>query len=406
MVNTKHDTASYENCSYKREIFNGNNLYKGFKKSKQNSDWKPQVQKFEMNLLPELARLYREIKERSFKLSPCNEFVLRERGKTRLISGEQIQDRVVKSCLCVEELIPLVRKYLIYDNGASLEGKGVSFTRKRLGAHLRKYYQQNKGNDGYILLIDFSKYFDNIRHKEFVDMFKEIGIDETALWMLEMIIRKSRVDVSYMSDDEFFGCMDKVFNSLEYHQIDKNLLTGTKFMGKHLNIGDQVAQIAGISYPIRIDNYVKIVKGIKFYGRYMDDSYIIHRDKEYLKELLSEIIEESTKLGITINSKKTRICKLSGYWKFLQIQYSLTDTGRVIKKINPKQLTAMRRKLKKLAPVLPEKEFDDLYESWFRNYYKIMSKQQRENMNELYTNLKGVRYAQNNSCGRNADRES
>lgn len=40
MVNTKHDTASYESCSYKHDILtDGNALYDAFLKSKKNSDW-------------------------------------------------------------------------------------------------------------------------------------------------------------------------------------------------------------------------------------------------------------------------------------------------------------------------------------------------------------------------------
>lgn len=391
MVNTKHDATSYENCSYEREIFNSNNLYKGFKKTKQNSDWKPSVQKYEIYFLPEIAKLYNEIRNKTLEFSPCSEFVLRERGKVRLISGEKIRDRVVKSCLCVEELIPKIRPYLIHDNGASLEGKGIGFTRDRFERHLRRFYFKHKSNDGYILLIDFSKYFDNLRHDHFLKIFKDIGIDADALWLLEKTIEKSKVDVSYMSDEQYAKCMEELFSSLNYQKIDKSLLTGEKMMDKHLNIGDQVAQIAGIAYPKDFDNYVKIVKGIKHYGRYMDDSYVIHESKEYLKELLGELIEVAAEIGITINTRKTRICKLSSYWRFLQIQYSLTETGRVIKKINPKRLTAMRRKMKKLAPVLSDKEFEDLYKSWFNNHYKIMSKQQRASMNTLYEQLKGVK---------------
>ena len=78
------------------------------------------------------------------------------------------------------------------------------------------------------------------------------------------------------------------------------------------------------------------------------------------------------------------------HWRFLQVQYSLTDTGRVIQKINPKRLTAMRRKMKKLAPKLTEKEFTDFYKSWFKNHYKIMSKKQRSNMDTLFNQLKEV----------------
>lgn len=391
MVNTKHDAASYENCSYEREIFNSNNLYKGFKKTKQNSDWKPSVQKYEIYFLPEIAKLYNEIRNKTLEFSPCSEFVLRERGKVRLISGEHIRDRVVKSCLCVEELIPKISPYLIHDNGASLKGKGIDFTRKRFERHLRQYYFKNKSNEGYILLIDFSKYFDNLRHDYFIKIFKDIGIEDDALWILEKVIEKSKVDVSYMSDEEYARCMDVVFNSLAHQQINKKLFTGEKMMSKHLNIGDQVAQVAGVAYPTKFDNYIKIVKGNKYYGRYMDDSYVIHESKEYLEELLQELIDVAASIGITINTRKTRICKLSSYWRFLQIQYALTDTGRIIKKINPKRLTSMRRKMKKLAPVLNDKEFEDLFKSWFNNHYKIMSKQQRANMNTLYEELKGVK---------------
>lgn len=292
-----------------------------------------------------------------------------------------------KHALCDEILTPAVKKYLIYDNGASQVGKGIDFQRRRLVTHLRKYYQKHKSNDGYILLIDFSKYYDNIRHDVLMQQFEKYIHDEHALEFLRKVIDRSKVDVSYMTDEEYAGCMDTVFNSLEYYGIDKSLRTGEKFMYKHLNIGDQVAQVAGIIYPIPIDNYVKIVKGVKFYGRYMDDSYAIHESKEFLEELLKDIIRIAGELGITVNTRKTRICKLSELWRFLQVQYSLTDTGRVIQKINPKRLTCMRRKMKKVVHILTEKEFTDWFNSWMCNHYRIMSKQQRANMNTLFAKL-------------------
>lgn len=393
MVNTKHDTHSYESTSngergYQREIFDGNVLYESFIRAKQGSDWKPQVQKFEMNYLFELADLQTELVSGDYKFLPNTEFTIHERGKVRRITGEQIRDRVSKHALCDEILTPAVQKYLIYDNSASQVGKGIDFARKRLLTHLRKYYSQHKSNDGYILLIDFSKYYDNIRHDRLMEQFEKYIHDPNALNFLRKVVDRSKVDVSYMTDEEYAGCMDTLFNSLEYEQVDKTLRTGKRYMYKHLNIGDQVAQVAGIIYPIPIDNYVKIVRGVKFYGRYIDDSYAIHESKEFLEDLLQGIIAIANELGITVNTRKTRICKLSSMWRFLQVQYSLTDTGRVIQKINPKRLTAMRRKMKKLVYKLPEKEFDDWFNAWMCNHYKIMSKQQRENMNTLYAQLK------------------
>ncbi len=76
-------------------------------------------------------------------------------------------------------------------------------------------------------------------------------------------------------------------------------------MDKSVGIGSEISQISGLLYPSRIDNYCKIVKGLKYYGRYMDDTYVIHESKEYLKQLLREITEICNEYGIFINNKKT-----------------------------------------------------------------------------------------------------
>ena len=152
MVNTKHDTTSYENCGYQREIFDGNLLYESFLRAKQNSDWKPQVQRFEMTYLLGLSEIQRELESDTYEFQGSTEFTLHERGKVRRITGEQIKDRISKHALCDEILTPAVRKYLIYDNSASIKGKGIDFARRRLPVHLHKYYMRHQSNDGYILL--------------------------------------------------------------------------------------------------------------------------------------------------------------------------------------------------------------------------------------------------------------
>lgn len=58
----------------------------------------------------------------------------------------------------------------------------------------------------------------------------------------------------------------------------------------------------------------------------------------------------------------------------------------------PEQLTKMRRKLKKLSRKLKERDFDNLYRSWFKGHYKLMSKKQRQNLDDLYERLKEENY--------------
>ena len=388
MVNTKHDAAPFEGCGYKRDMLcDGNALYDAFLKSKKNSDWKASVQKFETTYLLGLGKIQKELADDSYEFKKGSTFTIHERGKIRCITGECIEDRIVEHVLCDEIINPAITKYLIHDNGASQKGKGVSFTRRRLEAHLNKFYKEH-GNNGYILLIDFSKYYDNIRHDVLMSMFRKYISDEKALGLIEQIVNKSQVDVSYISDDEVEKCMNSVFDSIKHDMVDKRLLTGEKMLLKHMNIGNQLSQSAGIMYRIPIDNYIKIVMGVKYYAAYMDDSYIIHQDKGFLREILFEIISESRKIGITVNDKKTRICKLSERWRFMQVQYSLTETGRIIHKINPKNITRMRRKMKKLSGVLSESEFNSWIKSWLCGYAKYMSKKQRDNIYELSAKLK------------------
>lgn len=397
IANTKHDTHSYENSGYEREIYTIESFYNSFQKAKSGSDWKTEVQRFEINLLPELTKLYYEIKNRTYEFMPTKDFILSERGKTRCISGDHIRDRVVKKTLCDEVLLPAISKYLIFDNGASLKDKGTTFARNRIETHLRRFYTQTGSNEGGILLSDYSKFFDNIQHQRLMDMFEAIIDDETSLWLLGKVFEQANIDVSYMGDTDFADRMNVVFNSLDYHSTDKVLLTGSKLLDKRMNIGDQVAQVAGIFYPHRMDNYIKIVEGIEFYGRYMDDFYVIHEDMDYLKELQIKIRAESLENGLFLNEKKTYICKVSDYWRFLKIQYSLTETGRIVKKINPDNMTRMRRKLKKMVFIYTKIEFINYYKSWFKNHYKYMSKDQRASMDKLFYNLLEV-YYENNSC--------
>lgn len=277
-------------------------------------------------------------------------------------------------------------------NCASIKGRGISQQRKRFEIHLHKYYQLY-GNDGYILFGDFSKFYDNIIHeiakRELLKLFND---DEFIDWLLTLIFKGFQIDVSYMSDEEYETCMIDTFNKLEYRNIPKEKLTGEKWMEKSVNIGDQLSQVIGIYYPYPIDNYVKYVRQQKFYGRYMDDWYIMNPSKEELENLLENVCKIAAELGIHINRKKTRIVKISSKYKFLQIKYTLTDTGKVIKRINPDRVTAMRRKLKKLAVKVENEEADydnveNMFRGWMGGHYKLLSREQRKNLIQLYEDL-------------------
>lgn len=390
-VNTKRDTYSHESLDgYTHEIYNMNNLYDSFLRARSGSAWKPSVQQFEQNFLSNLATMSQELEDMTYEFKPNSNFIITERGKKRVIRGERIEDRIVKHSLCDTILNPAMYPYLIFDNGASQIGKGISFTRRRLEEHIHSYYREYGTNEGYVLLLDFSKYYDNIRHDILYELFNRYVDDERALWLIRKSLERSKVDVSYMTDEEYAICMESLFDSIEYAKILNSQRTGEKYMRKHLHLGDQISQTAGISYRTPIDNYIKIVKGVKRYDVYMDDSVVIHDNREFLVKLVDEVDAIAKRIGVILNRAKTRIVKLSRYWRFLQINYRLTHTGRLIHKIHPKRLTTMRRAMRRRAEHMQLKEFEDWYRAWFNSYYRYMSMQQRTNLDALFIQLKEV----------------
>lgn len=376
-------------------VYDLNSLYNAYLAAKKESDWKPQVQKYEMDFLPRIVESKSDLKNRTYKSKDSTEFIIRERGKTRPITGLQMSDRVIRHSLCDNVLTPSLLDYMIYDNGASLKNKGIDFSRERFERHLHMYYREHGSNDGYILLMDYSKFYDNIPHETAYNAVAKHVKDDFSLWLLRCVFDNFKIDVSYMDDDEYENCMNAPFDSAKYRlNIPKSKHTGEKYMYKSVNIGDQCSQIIGIYYPTPIDNFIKIVKGQKYYGRYMDDSYVIHESKEFLHILSLEVIEKAKEFGIILNQKKTRIVKLSDYYRFLQISYSLTDSGRLIRKINPKRIVDMRRKLKKLSTMVQngertQEEVENMFKAWMGSHCHLMSKLQRDNLNLLYYDLFG-----------------
>lgn len=378
--------------TYEEIVSDANNLYKAYRASIKGSKWKETTQKFIMNFLRYIFSIQEELLNRTLQNGPTEEFSLSERGRVRPITSIQIKDRIVRHALCDEVILPEVKKHIIYDNCASIKGRGISRQRFRFEVHLRKYYKLH-GNEGWILFGDFSKFYDNIIHeiakRELLKLFDD---DKFIGWLLTLIFDGFKIDVSYMTDEEYANCMESTFNKNEYRKIPKEKLTGEKWMAKSVNIGDQLSQIVGIYYPYRIDNYVKYVMSQKFYGRYMDDWYVMNPDKQVLLNILDGIRTIANELGIHINEKKTRIVKISSTYKFLQIRYTLTKDGKIIKRINPDRVTAMRRKLKKLAVKVRNNEIDydgveNMFRGWMGSFYKLMSRQQRKNLIGLYEDL-------------------
>lgn len=359
------------------------------------SSWKTEPQKYNCRFLKNNLDLKKSLASGTYQTSEGSEFLKKERGRTRRILGRRHKDRIVRNILCEKILGPELERFLFWNNSASREGKGVSFARNNFERDLHNFYLEYGDNDGYVLFFDFSKYFDNIVHSTAKEQIYP-HVDPVTRSVLDEIISNFRVDISALSRAEREGFMSSTFNSVKYfNEIQKEQRTGECFADKSIDIGDRVSQNIACLYATRIDNWVKNVGRIKRYGRYNDDGYVICRDRERAKEILKGVLVAAKSLGIFINLKKTRICKLSSKYKFLQIRYSLDANGRVVKRINPKAITRERRKLKAYRRLVHDSRMSleqviEAYKSWLGNFWRLMSRRQLESMSSLFTHLFGV----------------
>ena len=350
---------------YKKQMENSNNLLHACKRLKHSSGWKYSTQRILCNRLRTVNRLKHKIHDGSYRQEPGTTFRMHEYGHKRIVKALSNTDLIVQHTLCDQILVPEIAPLLIYDNGASIKGKGISFSRLRLDKHLHSYYRKH-GNKGYILLVDYRKFFDNIHHDKLLGMYSKALKDPWIIGFIKNILKSYRIDISFTKDPDY---INKIFNLYDYQQITKEALIGGRYMDKSLGIGSPISQISGIFFPLVIDNYIKTVLGCKYYGAFMDDRYLIHESKQYLTAVRKIIQKISAGLGQNLNMKKTQIVKLSHGFTFLKVKYFLTNTGAVIHRMSHDTLTRERRKLKKLAIKVTRgemsvDEYKNQYHSW------------------------------------------
>lgn len=290
------------------------NLRKSFYEARKGVNWKASVQRYGCNVLKNTMQASADLRAGKDISKGFIEFDLCERGKRRHITSVHISERVVQKSLCDYGIVPVIEKSLIYDNGASLKGKGTDFARERLKKHIRQYYRKH-GADGYIIMGDCHDFFGSIRHEIVEENMRGMITDQ----------RLCDLAMSFV------------------HPFERGL-----------GLGSQVCQILAVSYQNSIDHSIKEVHRCKWYGRYMDDFYIICSTKEEAREILKDVTKKYADMGITLNPKKTQIVKLSHGFTWLQDRMYLLPSGKVVDKAGRASITRNRRKLKKLAVLFHE----------------------------------------------------
>ena len=108
--------------------------------------------------------------------------------------------------------------------------------------------------------------------------------------------------------------------------------------------------------------------GIKRFGRYMDDFYLIHHDKEYLKECFVKLQEILKELKLEFNSK-TQLVPFHKGIRYLGFHHYVTSDGKYIRKLRGEKKRQIRKKIRRWVKQvksgkMTREKFNQKYGAW------------------------------------------
>ncbi len=300
------------------EVFSFGNVHKAGKQSCKGVRWKTSTILFEVFLCQESLTIRKELKSGKRRFKGFHSFMLVEHGKTRAIDALPIRDRAAQKCMVQNLLTDAYTRSFIVDNSASLKNKGMDYALRRLKSHLREHGQKH-GLEGGIYQYDFKGYFASIPHN---------GIKERA---------RERIED------------DKLFSIFCAWVDDFNLLQTADpkdEMKRGVGLGSENSQLISLDYANPIDHFIKDECGIRGYGRYMDDGYIISDSLKELKRIKAKVYAIAESIGLKMSDKKNTITPFKSHsFSFLKMRFALQKGKKVTMKLGRKSIRTTRRKL-------------------------------------------------------------
>lgn len=279
---TTETRRTQKNMKYKENILQM--LFKAYFDARKHKRGKQSQIEFEVNLEQNIFDLYEEIVTNTYTPGTSICFVVNQPVK-REIFAANFRDRVVHHFI-YNIVSPLAEKVFLHDIYSCRKKKGTLFGINRAYNKMQSC-SENFTKKTYVLKLDISGYFMNM-NKDILYNKVEKLIDNNELHLpIQSNLLKYLVSQNIYHDPT----TDCKFQSLkiEWKNLPKNksLFGTSKNCG--LPIGNLTSQLYGNLYLNDFDHFIKKELKIEHYGRYVDDFYLFHQDKNKLLEQIESI---------------------------------------------------------------------------------------------------------------------
>lgn len=238
--------------------------------------------KFEINYEAWLIQLYQDILTRNYRIKPSIAFIIDNPLKREVFAAD-FSDRVVHHLL-FNMVNPVFEELFIDESFSCRVGRGTHYGINKLNNAIvacSNHYQE----DCYILKLDIQGYFMNINkiilkkilYREITGSSSLSEDDKDLVFYLAGTILDDDPTRNYRIKGS-----RKNWQSLPR---SKSLFHSPENCG--LPIGNLTSQLFSNVYLNGFDHFVKGLPGVTHYGRYVDDFYVVHESRSFLKNLIS-----------------------------------------------------------------------------------------------------------------------
>ena len=291
-------------------------LEKAYFKAKKGKQRTLDCYKFKAFWRQNISQLCQDILNKRYKPSRGIAFITL-RPVVREIFAAPFRDRIIHHFI-FSMVEPWWERHFIYDSYSCRKGKGTLFGIQRL-EHFIRVVSQNYTKKAYVIKLDIQGYFMSLPRE---------GLYERVLWGLERQFKdnKAMYDLmAYLWHEIIFD--DPVKDVKKRGPLSRwKLLPKTKSLfcqlpGFGIVIGNLSSQLLSNIYLDQLDRFVKFTLGYKYYGRYVDDFFIVVTEDQLAqaKKDIEKIREFLKGIGLTLHPKKVYIQEVSKGVEFLGV---------------------------------------------------------------------------------------
>lgn len=252
---------------------------------------------YEMDYEGKLISLRDRINARTYQPGKSMCFVV-TRPRYREVFAAAFEDRIVHHWIALR-LEPLFEQIFSPRTFNCRKGKGQLYGINMLREDVRQC-SVNYMHDCYIMKLDLQGFFMSINKKMLASMVDDFVVenyhneaDKDTLRSLcrTVVLHEPEKNCERHSPTSYW----------DYLPPNKSLFTNGEGLG--VAIGNLFSQLFANFLLNTLDWYIEEL-GIKYHGRYVDDFYCIHKDKQVLLSAVPKIRAKLSELGLSLNPKK------------------------------------------------------------------------------------------------------